>query len=213
MQAKAFKRACSCSPGFQVDCRFGAQLPWALQTISAPSGSKVTNRFQTQHFVLAEKKIKQYSHKYQNFVIKPYHQSLCSAYTHAIALLTTEDVTFKSNCSELLLIQLHLRPSVKYCQIKALHPFTQQRDVPRKAAELSLSLSFVLNRKKGGWGGWGCRAEREKKKTTTLPSACRDFHFTWILNADSFTNNFPSLKNKAYLIPQNTPIAIDYHSH
>lgn len=32
-------------------------------------------------------------------------------------------------------------------------------------------------------------------------------------NADSFTNNFLPFKNKAYLIPQNTPIALDYHSH
>lgn len=32
-------------------------------------------------------------------------------------------------------------------------------------------------------------------------------------NADSFINNFLPFKNKAYLIPQNTPIALDYHNH
>lgn len=46
MQAKAFKSACSCNPGFQVGCRFRAQLPQAIHTISAPSGSTVKIGFQ-----------------------------------------------------------------------------------------------------------------------------------------------------------------------
>lgn len=47
-------------------------------------------------------------------------------------LLIKQDIPFTPNSDELWLIWQHLRPCVKYCPIKAQHPFTQQRVYPSR---------------------------------------------------------------------------------
>lgn len=64
---------------------------------------------------------------------------------------------FSVYLDERWLIQQHLRPCVKYCQIKAQHPFTQQRDVPYKAWGLNPKAQFPIRSK-----------EREKKKKSSF---------------------------------------------
>lgn len=209
MQAKAFKSACSCNPGFQVGCRFRAQLPQAIYTISAPSGSTVKIGFQILLSVCIivsrgrEKgKREERTGKMQGLedTIPTWgsiQNEKLRAFRFAVSLLPVQYVPFSLSGFELWLSQVHLRPCVKYWQIKAQQPFTQQRDVPRKAGA---SPSPPVCSEQG--------------KTQFCPSLHWGFFTSrGFLNADSFINNFLPFKNKAYLIPQNTPIALDYHSH
>lgn len=161
MQAKAFKSACSCNPGFQVGCRFRAQLPQAIHTISAPSGSTVKIGFQIPGSVCIivsrgrtmGKRGRREQGRCEDWrtprVVQPQYEMKSSApFCSRCISVPVQCVLFSLSGFELWLIQVHLRPCVKYCQIKAQHPFTQQRDVSRKAAELPPPLLFVLSRGK-----------------------------------------------------------------
>lgn len=161
MQAKAFKSACSCNPGSQVGCRFRAQLPQAIHTISAPSGSTVKIGFQIPGSVCSvvsrgrkkgreggEKRGDARTRRHRPWLSLGTKWKARPHFAAAVFLLPVQRALFSLSGFELWLIQVHLRPCVKYCQIKAQHPFTQQRDVSRKAAELPPPLLFVLSRGK-----------------------------------------------------------------
>lgn len=160
MQAKAFKSACSCNPGFQVGCRFRAQLPQAICAISAPSGSTVQIGFQIPVSVCITasrgrekgKRGRRDRGRREDWktpaLPRPSYRIKSSEPFRSRSTPAARAVLFSPSGFELWLIQVHLRPCVKHCQIKAQHPFTQQRDVPRKAAALPPPLLFVLSREK-----------------------------------------------------------------
>lgn len=123
---KLFKSACSCNPGFQVGCRFRAQLPRAIDTISAPSGSTGKIGFERPDSECISREQgeggRQEAGENRGDARARRHQPSFSLGTErkagtrsaaALLLLPVQRVLFSPSGSELWLSQVHLRPCVK----------------------------------------------------------------------------------------------------